>query len=123
MKKESFFDIALEDYSECLKKSFDFSGRTRRSVFWRFQLVHTMTGFMFFMVGELIGDSSILYYYGSLMALANLSSGVRRVHDISLSGWYFLVGLIPFLSIILLIFFLTDSKGNNQYGPSPKRSV
>ena len=123
MKKENFFDIALEDYIECLKKSLDFSGRTRRSVFWRFQLIHIMTGLMFFMIGELIGDSRILYYYGSLTALANLSSGLRRVHDISLSGWYFLVGLIPFLSIILLIFFLTDSKGNNQYGPSPKRSV
>ena len=37
------------------------------------------------------------------------------------SGWWVLIGLIPLVGVIVLIvFFVQDSHGDNQYGPSPK---
>ena len=45
----------------------------------------------------------------------------RRLHDIGKSGYYLLLGLIPFGFIPILIFCAEDSEQNaNEYGPSPK---
>ena len=53
-----------------------------------------------------------------------ISAGVRRLHDTGRSGCYYLLALIPFGSIVLLIFFIEDSQQNtNEYGPSPKYVV
>jgi len=45
----------------------------------------------------------------------------RRLHDTSPSAWWILIGLIPFVgAIVLIVFAVQDSHGDNQYGPSPK---
>ena len=49
--------------------------------------------------------------------------GVRRLHDIGMSGWLLLAtSLVPFLGgLALLVLFVMDSNpGPNQYGPNPK---
>jgi len=60
-----------------------------------------------------------------LFALASLIPGlaccVRRLHDIGKSGWWVLIGFIPLVGLVLLVFTLMDSQpGPNQYGPNPK---
>ena len=47
---------------------------------------------------------------------------VRRLHDTNRSGWWILIGFIPFIGfLVLLIFVLLDStEESNQYGPNPK---
>ena len=46
---------------------------------------------------------------------------VRRLHDTDRSGWWILIGLIPIIGwILLIVWFCTDSKADNQYGPNPK---
>ena len=53
--------------------------------------------------------------------LPSLAVGVRRLHDTDRSGWWILIGIIPIIGwIMLLIWFCTDSKPSNQYGPNPK---
>jgi uncharacterized membrane protein YhaH (DUF805 family) len=54
--------------------------------------------------------------------IPNLAVIVRRMHDQDKSGWWFLVGFIPFIGgIWLLILYLTDgTPGPNRYGPDPK---
>ena len=43
---------------------------------------------------------------------------VRRLHDTGRSGWFYFIGLIPFVgSVILLVLCLLDSTGDNKYGP------
>ena len=46
------------------------------------------------------------------------------MHDIGMSGWMLLVGLIPAIGgLVLLVLTLLDSKpGANQYGPNPKEN-
>ncbi|HSF34700.1 MAG TPA: DUF805 domain-containing protein [Nocardioides sp.] len=53
--------------------------------------------------------------------LPSLAVGVRRLHDTDRSGWWILIGLIPIIGwILLIVWFCTDSKPDNQYGPNPK---
>jgi uncharacterized membrane protein YhaH (DUF805 family) len=55
------------------------------------------------------------------LLLPNPAVGARRLHDTSRSGWWLLIGLIPIVGwIILIVFYIQDSHGDNQYGPSPK---
>lgn len=50
-----------------------------------------------------------------------LAVAVRRLHDTDRSGWWLLIGLIPFIgSLILLIFFVMGgTRGPNRFGPDP----
>jgi hypothetical protein len=56
--------------------------------------------------------------------------GVRRLHDTGRSGWWLLIGLIPFVGwIILLVFFVQDSqsgqpaRARHPKGPSARAMV
>jgi len=51
--------------------------------------------------------------------LIGLSLLVRRLHDIDKSGWFVLIGLVPFAGpIVLLVFTLLEgTPGPNRYQP------
>ncbi len=48
---------------------------------------------------------------------------IRRLHDTDRSGWWWLIGIIPIIGWIILIFFLASpgTPGENRYGPPPVR--
>lgn len=54
--------------------------------------------------------------------IPSLAAGVRRLHDLNKSGWYYFIVLIPFIgAIILLVWFFTDGDRHaNNYGDDPK---
>ena len=56
------------------------------------------------------------------LALIGLSLLVRRLHDIDKSGWWVLIGLVPFAGpIVLLVFSLLEgTPGPNRYQPQPR---
>ncbi len=68
--------------------------------------------------------SLLLGLYSLAILLPSLAVGVRRIHDIGMSGWWIILSIIPIIGwIVLIIFFFIDSKpGTNQYGPNPKES-
>ena len=52
-----------------------------------------------------------------LLAIPRIALSVRRLHDTNRSGWYLLLGFVPFGSIVLLVFFCGPSHpGPNEYG-------
>jgi uncharacterized membrane protein YhaH (DUF805 family) len=53
------------------------------------------------------------------MLVPSLAVGARRLHDIGKSGWLQLLGLIPIIGWILLIYWAAQpgETGSNQYGP------
>ena len=58
---------------------------------------------------------------GLALFLPGLAVGIRRLHDTDRSGWWILIGLIPIIGwILLIVWYCTDSKPDNQYGPNPK---
>lgn len=50
-----------------------------------------------------------------------LVMGVRRLHDMNLSGWLALLGLIPIVNLILWLGLLAapSTAGANRHGPAP----
>ena len=53
--------------------------------------------------------------------IPSIAVGIRRLHDIGKSGWWYLLILLPLVNLVLIYFFILDSQpGENQYGPNPK---
>ena len=112
-----------EAVQTCFSKYATFSGRARRSEYWYFVLCYTiLTGILSF----LARNSTVLGYVSGVIEIAlfipMLAVSVRRLHDIGKSGWFYLIGLIPLVGlIIMIVWYVRDSDpGQNMYGPNPK---
>jgi uncharacterized membrane protein YhaH (DUF805 family) len=119
----------LNWYLGVLKKYAVFTGRARRKEYWFFVLFHVLIFLLFVMIDGLTGTLNEATGFGltsSLYSLAVLIPGiavlVRRLHDIDRSGWWVLLGLVPFVGgIVLLVLAALDSTpGENRFGPNPK---
>lgn len=111
----------------CLSKYADFSGRARRSEYWYFFLFTVLVSIVASVLDNVLGTdvdtgSGLIGALASLaLLLPSLAAGVRRLHDISRSGWWVLIGLVPLVGwIILIVWFAQDSHGDNAHGPNPK---
>lgn len=118
-------------YLKCLKQYFDFSGRARRKEYWMFCLFNVIVGIILEIIDSAIGltfpvgivELGILgAIYSLLLFIPGLAVCVRRLHDIGKSGWFYLIGLIPFVgAIILLIWFCKEGEHKtNKWGDDPK---
>lgn len=110
-------------YMEVLKKYTEFSGRSRRTEYWMFTLFNIIISIVLSVVDGIVGTLGILsMLYFLAILIPSLAVSIRRLHDTDRSGWWLLVGLVPFIgAIILLVFMVQDSKpSENQYGANPK---
>ena len=126
-------------FSQSIKSVFskyaDFSGRATRSEYWYFYLFNFLVGMVYYialfaMLGSGSRDSSAVGYlsvmiiiYALVMTIPSLAVTVRRLHDTGHSGWWIFLNLIPVIgSIVLFIWFITDSDPDtNEYGDNPKQ--
>lgn len=53
--------------------------------------------------------------------VSNIMMGVRRLHDLDLSGWWMLLLFVPLVNILFYIYilFFKGTEGPNQYGEDP----
>ena len=119
-------------YLKVLKQYADFSGRARRKEYWMFTLFNMIIIFVLMLIiaiGVATKSSAlsvigmILYcIYNLALIVPILAVCVRRLHDVGKSGWFYFIGFIPFVGIIiLLVWFCTDSQaGENEWGANPK---
>ena len=115
-------------YLQVLKKYTDFNGRARRKEYWFFVLfyfiIYTILRIVDIVIGVYNTESSIGILSGVYilaLIIPFYAVMIRRLHDTGKSGWWSLLGIIPLINLILLIFFVQDSQtGENQYGPNPK---
>jgi uncharacterized membrane protein YhaH (DUF805 family) len=133
-------------YMQAFRKYAVFSGRARRMEYWMFTVINFAIIFALNMLGGALGLGSFALgslggdtaaAFGSIIGillgfipglifclvilLPSIAVGVRRLHDTGRSGLWMLLGLIPFVGLILLVFMLIDSQpGDNEYGPNPK---
>ena len=93
----------FEAVKTCLKKSFVFKGRARRSEFWWWTLFSTVFSFTVSLPAEEISEDNVLlmvlYTLGALalcvyLGIANFAVATRRLHDIGRSGWWYGATLI-----------------------------
>ena len=112
----------MEYFIDGLEKYADFAGRASRKEFWMFILYYYIFLIGFLVLGALIGFPFIVLIYILGLMIPCISISVRRLHDTSRSGWWYLIKLIPLIgTIILIIFLVEDSHEENQYGPNPKQ--
>lgn len=111
-------------YLGCLKKYATFSGRARRKEFWMFALFSCLIAVICMVLDSAIGTGKwIGNIYSIAVFIPSLAVSCRRLHDIGKSGWWMLIGLVPIVGILLLVYVCKDSvQGENQYGPNPKQS-
>jgi uncharacterized membrane protein YhaH (DUF805 family) len=121
---------------EPLRKYATFTGRARRTEYWLFWL---FTFVVEMVVGALTGGFSrgieymttmsvglMLYLaVGLALIIPSLAVAVRRLHDTNRSGWWVLIGLLPFLGALVLLVFmvLPGTVGPNSYGEDPKTGL
>ena len=127
-----------------LKRYAQFSGRSRPKEYWLFVLFCILVGFVATVADYLLGYgaatrtvsdvpgtywASVQYVGGGpvllIWFLATVIPGfavtVRRLHDSDHSGWWLLIGLVPFVGGIVIFVFtiIGGTRGPNRFGPDP----
>ncbi len=114
-----------------------FSGRARRSEFWYWVLFNLLVGAVLGAFAGATGGFEIdgttgMPSYGATGVISNLVSlallipsiavTVRRLHDTDRSGFWWFIGLVPFVGWIVLLVFcaLEGTRGQNRFGADPK---
>ena len=112
----------------CWKKYGDFDGRAVRSEFWWWVLFMVLVQFaaaivltIVLIIFQNLGFLqwlSVLIFLVIVLAfiLPSIAVSVRRLHDRDLSGWFYLLGFVPFGGLVLFIFYvLPGTPGPNRY--------
>jgi uncharacterized membrane protein YhaH (DUF805 family) len=113
---ESWKLVVLERYAK-------FDGRAGRAEFWWFVLANFIVVVGLAILTGIADIFLIVYFlYGLAMFIPSLAVAIRRLHDTDKSGWFVLLGLIPFVGFIILIVFyaMEGTTGPNNYGAGPE---
>lgn len=111
-------------YISVLRQYAVFSGRARRTEYWMFVLCNVIVMLLLGMVDKLIGGDNELIssIYSLAVLLPSLAVAARRLHDTDRSAWWLLLGLIPIIGTLVLIYFMVcnGQQGPNRFGDDPK---
>ena len=115
----------LDWFKKDLRNYTNFSDRARRKEYWYFVLVQMGLIIVAMILDAIIfnSETGLFYIVVALgLFLPALAVTIRRLHDTSRSGWWFLLSILPLIgSIILLVFLASDTKlETNQWGPPAK---
>lgn len=101
-----------EAIKTCFAKFLDFSGRATRAEFWWFVLFYFLVMFAVSFLGKALGFIAVVVFL-----LPMLSVQVRRLHDVGRSGWWILIGFVPIIGTLLLLYWaVKGSDGTNDWG-------
>jgi uncharacterized membrane protein YhaH (DUF805 family) len=121
----------VEAVKTCFRKSTVFRGRAPRPEYWWFTLLSAavfMPGLWWGHFGRPTADAAtgmiffpLVALYLAIFGLPHLAVSIRRLHDIARPGWVWLVCLLPYVGgvILLVLFCLPGTKGENDFGPDP----
>lgn len=108
-----------------------FAGRARRAEYWWWVLFIILGNAVFSILDRALFGHGMMMMRGDggplgaifslLVLLPSIAVGVRRLHDTDRSGWWLLLGFIPLIgTIILLWWFCTrGTAGPNRFGADP----
>ena len=119
----------MEHFLDAFKKYADFSGRATRTQYWMFVLFYFIISIVLnvvdaFLFIPMMGLPILSILFGLGIIIPSISVAVRRLHDTSRTGWWLLIALLPVIGVIvLIIFYVMDSHGDNVYGPNPAASA
>lgn len=122
---------------------FEFAGRSRRKEYWMFQLFIVLVYFAMMAAMVLAGGGlnfegaeaapgalaimilAVMSLWGIATVIPSLAVTIRRLHDTGRSGFWILIGFVPFLGAIVLLYFMLieGTRGPNLFGPDPKEGL
>jgi uncharacterized membrane protein YhaH (DUF805 family) len=121
----------FDSYFRALKRYSTFKGRASRAEFWYFILVNYLVMIALFVIVGSQGEEApkvedspfnfflglFGFFYPLIMFIPFISLCSRRLHDVNVSAWYF---LIPFYNLFL--FCKEGVHGENKYGQDPYKT-
>lgn len=123
--KPSWFESCLAYFNRAMSRFARFSGRASRAEYWYFFLAVLLLNVMLMLLGlvfseSVLGDliellSSVLLLF---VLIPSISIGVRRLHDVNKSGWWYLLIFVPLVGPLVLLYWaiqVGDASGN-AYG-------
>ena len=122
-------------FVRCIRqKYFDGEGRARRLEYWSFVLFAWLTMIaaclpFFFAVGlDTDSDLAVLTLlppalWGLFLIIPGIALASRRLHDVGLSGWLYLLTFIPYVGglFMLVVACIPSQPHPNLYGLAPRR--
>jgi len=121
-KGVSFMDFTTAVRTALLERYADFRGRSSRSEYWWFVLFNILVQIFL----NLLTSMAAAFAFLSLIVMLGLlvpgiAVGVRRLHDLGKSGWWLLLGFIPIVGAIVLIYWFIQPGEDqpNDWGPNP----
>jgi Predicted membrane protein len=111
--------------STCFSKYATFSGRAPRAEYWWWVLFGLICNVVFGIADTMIfgldNGALLAPVVSVILALPGLAVTVRRLHDITRSGWWVFIVFIPLIGAIMLILWLIreGDAGENEFGPNP----
>lgn len=125
-------------FMKCLRLYVDGNGRARRSEYWWFIFFQALIIAAPIFVGAIIAATEptgvegpattiggLIILLAGVIYLGFILPGlcvlIRRLHDVGLSGWLVLLGLIPYLGglVLFILTLLPSQKHRNEHGPVP----
>ena len=114
----------LESITSGFRNYVSFSGRAVRSEYWYWALfIFILTIVSGILDGAMFPDSEsgqgpITVVASIVTLLPSLAVGVRRLHDIDRTGWWYLI-VFTFIGIFVLIYWACQpgTPGPNRFGP------
>ena len=108
-----------------IKDSFNFDGKSNRFEFITYFIfvvfVYLGGVFLLYQIIEyfVLPDSLFFNFYiflSFLMGISFLANVIRRINDLKMSRWSIILGFIPILGILFVV-YLAIKKGEESYNP------
>jgi uncharacterized membrane protein YhaH (DUF805 family) len=98
----------------------NFQGRAPRSEFWYWFLFVLILSIIGNIVDAIIGMPAVGVIISLGLLLPGISMGIRRLHDLDRTGWWYLLVLTGIGAILLIIWAcMKGTSGPNRFGPDP----
>jgi uncharacterized membrane protein YhaH (DUF805 family) len=102
-----------EAIKTCFRKYVTVAGRASRSEYWWFFLFSVLV-----QAGGAVVSETIAGLLAVALLLPSVAVGARRLHDIGKSSWWLLIGLIPVIGALILLYWFVQPSAQqaNEYG-------
>lgn len=105
-----------ESIKTCFSKYATVAGRASRSEYWWWFLFSVLV-----QAGGAFVSETVAGLLALALLLPSVAAGARRLHDIGRSSWWLLLGLIPLIGALILLYWLVQPSAQqaNEYGEAP----
>ena len=108
----------INNYISVFKNYSNFSGRAGRREYWMFFAANFCACMILSLIDAAIGIPVLGLLYILAALVPGIAVSIRRLHDGDRSGWWMLVGCVPFLGAIglLVLMALPGTPSSNRFG-------